>query len=72
VEGSCEYINVPSVSIKCWEILEWLHNWRLVKKGSAPWVSKLVKYIVTDRGLHTLIASGLLQLNQTLSINFTE
>jgi hypothetical protein len=21
-------------SIKCWEILEWLHNWRLVKKGS--------------------------------------
>jgi hypothetical protein len=23
-------------SIKCWEVLEWLHNWRLLKKGSAP------------------------------------
>jgi hypothetical protein len=21
---------------KCWEILQWLHNWRLLKKGSAP------------------------------------
>jgi hypothetical protein len=21
-------------SIKCWKVLEWLHNWRLVKKGS--------------------------------------
>jgi hypothetical protein len=25
-----------SGSIKCWEVLEWLHNWRLLKKGSAP------------------------------------
>jgi hypothetical protein len=24
-------------SIKCWEIIEGLHNWRLFKKGSAPW-----------------------------------
>jgi hypothetical protein len=23
-------------SIKCWEVLEWLHSWRLLKKGSAP------------------------------------
>jgi hypothetical protein len=23
-------------SIKCSEVLEWLHNWRLLKKGSAP------------------------------------
>jgi hypothetical protein len=23
-------------SIKCWEILEWLHNWHQLKKGSAP------------------------------------
>jgi hypothetical protein len=22
--------------ITCWEILEWLLNWRLLKKGSAP------------------------------------
>jgi hypothetical protein len=26
----------PSCSIKCWEFLEQLHNWRLLKKGSAP------------------------------------
>jgi hypothetical protein len=22
--------------MKCWEVLEWLHNWRFLKKGSAP------------------------------------
>jgi hypothetical protein len=37
VEGSCEYGNEPSGSIKCWEVLEWLHNWRLLKKSTAPW-----------------------------------
>jgi hypothetical protein len=26
----------PSGSIKCWEVLEQLHNWQLLKKGSAP------------------------------------
>jgi hypothetical protein len=35
VEGSCEHGNEPSGSINCWEVLEWLHNWRLLKKGSA-------------------------------------
>jgi hypothetical protein len=24
-------------SIKCWEILEQLHNWRLLMKYSSPW-----------------------------------
>jgi hypothetical protein len=28
--------NEPSGSIKCWEILEQLQNWRLLQKGSAP------------------------------------
>jgi hypothetical protein len=28
--------NEPSGSIKRWEVLEWLHNWQLLKKGSAP------------------------------------
>jgi hypothetical protein len=28
--------NEPSGSIKCWEVLEKLHNWRLLKKGRAP------------------------------------
>jgi hypothetical protein len=42
VEGSCEHGNEPSGSIKCWEVLEWLHNWQLLKKGSALWVSNVV------------------------------
>jgi hypothetical protein len=37
LEGSFEHGNEVSGSIKCWEVLEWLHNWRLLKKGSAPW-----------------------------------
>jgi hypothetical protein len=36
VEGSCEHGIELSDSIKCWEGLEGLHNWLLLKKGSAP------------------------------------
>jgi hypothetical protein len=36
VEGSFEQGNEPSASIKCWEVLEWLHNWQLLRKGLAP------------------------------------
>jgi hypothetical protein len=43
VESSCEHGNEPSGSLKCWEVLEWLHNWRLLKKASAPYVSKFFK-----------------------------
>jgi hypothetical protein len=32
VEGSCEHGNEPSGSIKRWEVLEQLYNWRLLKK----------------------------------------
>jgi hypothetical protein len=35
VEGSCEHCNESSGSIKCWEVLEWPHNWRLLKTVSA-------------------------------------
>jgi hypothetical protein len=35
-DGSSEHGNESSASIKCWEVLEWLHNWQLLKKGSAP------------------------------------
>jgi hypothetical protein len=31
----CEHGNEPSGSIKCWEFLDWLHNWQLLNKGSA-------------------------------------
>jgi hypothetical protein len=34
-EGSCEHGDEPSGSIKCRDV-EWLHNWQLLKKGSAP------------------------------------
>jgi hypothetical protein len=37
MEGLCEHGNEPSGSIKCWEIVEWLSNWWLLKEGSAPW-----------------------------------
>jgi hypothetical protein len=37
VNGSCEDGNKTYGSIKCWEILEELSDWRLSKKGSAPW-----------------------------------
>jgi hypothetical protein len=36
VKGSCEGGNEPSGSIKCWKVLEWLHNWQLLTKGPAP------------------------------------
>jgi hypothetical protein len=36
VVGSCEHGIEPSGSIKCWEVLEGLHNWRLLENGSAP------------------------------------
>jgi hypothetical protein len=32
-----EYGDKPSGSITCWEIPEWLTDWRLLKKRSAPW-----------------------------------
>jgi hypothetical protein len=35
VEGSCEHGNGPSGYVKCWEVIEWLHSWELLKKGSA-------------------------------------
>jgi hypothetical protein len=40
VEGSCEHGDEPSGSLKYWEVPEWLHNWQLLRKGSAPQVSK--------------------------------
>jgi hypothetical protein len=33
VEGSCEHGNEPSGSINSWEVLEQLHNWRLLKSS---------------------------------------
>jgi hypothetical protein len=51
VEGSCEHGNEPSGSIKCWEVSEWLHNWRLLKKGSFPWVSEAQRRLEVNHKL---------------------
>jgi hypothetical protein len=32
-----EHGGEPSGPVKCWSILEWLRNWRLLKKDSTPW-----------------------------------
>jgi hypothetical protein len=34
--GSYEHDNEPLGFITCWDVLEWLHNWELLKKGSDP------------------------------------
>jgi hypothetical protein len=39
VEGFCEHGNELSDSIKCLEILEWLSDWRLLKKAQLRGVS---------------------------------
>jgi hypothetical protein len=36
-KGSSEASNEPSSSIKRWEIPEYLSNWGILKKDSAPW-----------------------------------
>jgi hypothetical protein len=36
VEGSCEHGDELSGFLKCWEVPEWVHNWQLHRKGSAP------------------------------------
>jgi hypothetical protein len=33
-------------SIKCWEILEWLHSWRFLKKGSKILTSHIFKLLL--------------------------
>jgi hypothetical protein len=52
VEGSCEHGNEPSNSIKCWDVLEQLHNWRLLKKASSPWSYLFIPLL--EASLHVL------------------
>jgi predicted deacylase len=37
VKGSCEHGDELPGSIKFWEIIEELSDWRFLKKGSATW-----------------------------------
>jgi hypothetical protein len=55
VEGSCEHGIEPSGSIKCWEVLEGLHNCGCSRKGSAPWISKGKPIPVTGRDAHRVV-----------------
>jgi hypothetical protein len=45
VEGSCEHGDEPSGSLKLLGVPEWLHDWQLLRKGSAPYISKYVLYV---------------------------
>jgi hypothetical protein len=36
--------NEPSGSVKCWEVL--VHNWRLLKMGSAPWMNVTYDFFI--------------------------
>jgi hypothetical protein len=36
MEGPRGHGSEPWGSVKCWQVLEWLHNWRLLEKDSAP------------------------------------
>jgi hypothetical protein len=40
VEVFCEHGDEPSGSLKFWEFSEWLHNWQILRKGSATYVGK--------------------------------
>jgi hypothetical protein len=42
-EVCCEHSTEPSGSMKCWEVLEQLHKWQLLKKGIAQlsWLSQI-------------------------------
>jgi hypothetical protein len=52
VAGSCEHGKEPSGSIKCWEILERLSDWRLLKKGSTSWSSLVITNLLCRCYLH--------------------
>jgi hypothetical protein len=47
VAGSCKHGNEPFGSINDWEFLDWLSDYQLLKKDSAPW-SWLVRLIATE------------------------
>jgi hypothetical protein len=75
VEGSRGHVNEPLSSIKCWEILEWLSDWWLLKTGSAPLhiyhhADLLLSHAMKSAGLiHTITFSFSTMLN-LLTPNF--
>jgi hypothetical protein len=41
--SSCGQGSESSGSVKCWEVLEQLHNWRPFELSSAPWSELLIR-----------------------------
>jgi hypothetical protein len=68
VDGSCELGTEPSGSIKCWDVLEWFHNWRL-KKGSAPRLSKVCHDRIFPSPMAGSASLNVLRLTQFLCLN---
>jgi hypothetical protein len=72
VEGSYEHGNEPLRCIKCSEVLEWLHNRRPLKKGSAPWgqlVTRVCKtQTSTPNGLKTDKSIHLVSLLESITV----
>jgi hypothetical protein len=31
-------------TVKCWEVVEWQHNWQLLKKDPTPYVSNFLSH----------------------------
>jgi hypothetical protein len=58
VEGSCGHGNAPSGSVKCWEILEQLSDWPILKKCPAPWITEHVGIEVTLGKFSVRLFSG--------------
>jgi hypothetical protein len=55
VDGSCKHGSEPSGSIKCLEILEWLSDWRLLKKTQFHGVCWLFRRTAILEVLDTVI-----------------
>jgi hypothetical protein len=72
VESSCECGNEPSGSIKCWETIEWLHNWWPLGSAQLHRVARFVRVMAywSSRGkvliLHSYAAAHMLKAATTL------
>jgi hypothetical protein len=71
VEGSCEHGNKSSGSIKCWEFLEELHNWRLLEKGSSRSEILFTTYVLGFTAIICGISAILKVISPLISIQIT-
>jgi hypothetical protein len=43
VAGFCEHGSGPAGPVEYWEILEWLSEYWLLRKDSAPWIQRVIE-----------------------------